>query len=152
MTDHVTSRSRSFSTSISQRDVIHAHGQIGSNHISTVSPLVLGLSFTSTMRPIMALPRTRRLRWWTGGGSVRGWPATTPSTDAPSRPRTLPRRSLRARQEPHPRRGGQPRGHPARRLLRRPPRPDHGSGELPHRHTVAFTCSEPGADTFIDLI
>src|ERR1039458_7341549 len=35
ITDQVTSTSRTCSTSISQREVSHAHGQIGSNHIST---------------------------------------------------------------------------------------------------------------------
>src|ERR1035437_9745699 len=34
ITDQVTSTSRTCSTSISQREVSHAHGQIGSNHIS----------------------------------------------------------------------------------------------------------------------
>src|SRR5674476_1261855 len=45
ITDQVTSTSRTFSTSISQREVTHAHGQIGSNHISTeaLAGAVMGL-------------------------------------------------------------------------------------------------------------
>ena len=36
MTRQVTRTSRTFSTSMSQRDVIHAHGHIGSKNISTI--------------------------------------------------------------------------------------------------------------------
>ena len=154
MTDQVTSMSRTFSTSISQRDVIHAHGQIGSNHISTASRLVLGLSFASTMRPIMALPPCAPIAVVDRSGfraRMARDDAVHRRTVAPPRPFPggpyVPGKNL-TRDEAASRAGIL-----RRRLLRRPPRPDHGSGRTSAPSPrCGSPAPSPGADTFIDLI
>src|SRR5450631_2802070 len=71
ITDQVTSTSRTCSTSISQREVSHAHGQSGSNHISTalVSP---ALTVTGDILPAGGPAPTGRLTVPTD------WPVTVP--------------------------------------------------------------------------
>src|SRR5665811_1079753 len=59
ITDQVTSTSRTCSTSISQREVSHAHGQIGSNHISTAALTVISVILPADghrRRPVQGPP------------------------------------------------------------------------------------------------
>ena len=54
MTDQVTSMSRTFSTSIIQREVIHAQGQAGSKNNSADRVVALAFSVCAVMPPIVA--------------------------------------------------------------------------------------------------
>ncbi|GAA1810286.1 hypothetical protein GCM10009811_36570 [Nostocoides veronense] len=51
MIDQVTCTERIFSTSISQREVIQAHGQTGSNHISADAGAAADPELSVTMTP-----------------------------------------------------------------------------------------------------
>src|SRR3954452_12811283 len=84
ITLNLTSRGRTFSTSSSQREVIQAQGQTGSNHISTAARSVMVEYCTRNCLPAgltWPTPAANRVPWKTRTGTCPSPAAVAPPSD-----------------------------------------------------------------------
>ena len=130
MTCHCTSMSRTCSTSRIQREVIQANGQSGSNQKSAVAMLAQSLS---TGVHSAGPDRPTAVRDWRRGGRMRRMPGTNLTRDeAATRAALLDVTSYTVDLD-----------------LTTPPARPAPSAPIT---TLEFTCREPGASTFADLV
>ena len=140
MTDHVTSTGRTFSTSIIQREVIHAQGHRGSNQNSAV----LRSDMAPSCHPAAGLrrPGTRVTGW----SDAQAAPDRRPVPAPPRKENPCPARTSPVRRPP-PARPSSPST-----ATTSPSTSTTGPETFSTTSTIHFRCTRPGAETFLDFV